>query len=123
MDLQIPELAGVIATFIFAIGYLPMLVKAARTRDLRSYSRGNLLLSNMGNVIHSIYVFSLPAGPIWVLHSFYLVTTALMLLWSVRYTARGAPRRYTELPMPGAGTEVVTLPDAADRHPAIASPV
>lgn len=114
MDLQIPELAGVIATVIFAVGTLPMVVKAARTKDLRSYSRGNILLSNMGNVIQSIYVFSLPAGPIWVLHSFYLVTTALMLLWWVRYT---------EPPMPDAGTELVNLPDAADRHPAIASPV
>jgi uncharacterized protein with PQ loop repeat len=122
MDLQIPELAGVIATVIFAVGTLPMVVKAARTKDLRSYSRSNIMLSNMGNVIQSIYVFSLPAGPIWALHSFYLVTTALMLLWCVRYTApQGAPRRYTELPMPDAGTRLVNLPDAADRHPAIAS--
>jgi len=124
MDLHLPELAGVIATVIFAVGTVPMVVKAARTKDLRSYSRSNILLSNMGNVIQSIYVFSLPAGPIWALHSFYLVSTALMLLWWLRYTAPpGAPRRYTQLPMPDAGTEMVSLPDAADRRPAIASRV
>jgi hypothetical protein len=42
-----------------------MLVKAHRTRDLASYSLGNLLLANVGNAVHSVYVFSLPAGPIW----------------------------------------------------------
>ena len=58
-----------------------MLLKAFRTKDLSSYSLGNILLSNVGNVIHSIYVFNLPPGPIWLLHSFYLVTMALMLVW------------------------------------------
>jgi len=66
---------------------LPMLVKAARTRELRSYSLTNLLLSNTGNVIHSVYVFHLPIGPIWVLHTFYLITTALMLVWYLRWVA------------------------------------
>ena len=40
-----------------------MLVKAFRTRDLESYSLGNLLIANVGNGVHSIYVFSLPIGP------------------------------------------------------------
>jgi hypothetical protein len=31
------------------------------------------------------YVFNLPAGPIWLLHAFYLVTTGLMLVWYLRY--------------------------------------
>ena len=48
-----------------------MLVKAYRTRDLSSYSLGNILLANVGNAVHSVYVFSLPPGPLWVLHSFY----------------------------------------------------
>jgi hypothetical protein len=34
-----------------------------------------------------VYVVSLPAGPIWALHSFYLTTTALMLVWYLRYAA------------------------------------
>lgn len=76
---------------------LPMVVKAARTKDLSSYSLGNIVLSNLGNLIHSVYVFHLPAGPVWVLHTFYLVTTALMLVWYLRYQL---PRRpaFTKLP-------------------------
>jgi hypothetical protein len=81
----IPVLAGIASTIIFAASVLPMLVKAWQTRDLRSYSRGNLVLANIGNGVHSVYVFDLPRGPIWALHGFYLVTSALMLLWSVQY--------------------------------------
>jgi hypothetical protein len=36
-----------------------------------------------------VYVFSLPPGPLWVLHSFYLTSTALMLLWFLRYHVAG----------------------------------
>jgi uncharacterized protein with PQ loop repeat len=86
MEIDIPVVAGVLSTIIFVISTLPMLVKAGRTRDLRSYSLGNILLSNIGNVVHSIYVFNLPAGPAWALHSFYLVATGLMLVWYVRFT-------------------------------------
>ena len=78
-------LAGAVATIVFAASALPMLVKAARTKDLESYSRGNLVMSNLGNAVYSIYVFNLPPGPIWLLHSFYVVTAALMLFWSLRY--------------------------------------
>lgn len=85
MDLNLPVMSGMISTAIFAFSTLPMLVKAARTKDLSSYSLGNILLSNVGNLVHSVYVFSLPAGPIWLLHSFYLVTTGLMLVWYLRY--------------------------------------
>ncbi len=70
MDLTPTVIAGALSTTIFAISSLPMLVKAGRTTDLSSYSLGNLGLSNIGNAVHSLYVFSLPAGPIWVLHSF-----------------------------------------------------
>jgi hypothetical protein len=81
-------LAGTMSTVIFAASVLPMLVKAARTRDLTSYSRGNLLLANAGNLVHSVYVAQLPAGPIWALHSFYVVTSALMLVWHLHYVGR-----------------------------------
>jgi uncharacterized protein with PQ loop repeat len=64
---------------------LPMLVKAVRTRDLASYSLGNLVLSNVANAVHSIYVFNLPAGPIWALHVAYVLASALMLAWWLRY--------------------------------------
>ncbi|MFE5670179.1 hypothetical protein ACFQ58_01090 [Agromyces sp. NPDC056523] len=90
MDVAI--LAGAMSTGLFALSYLPMLVKAARTKDLSSYSLGNLATTNAGNLIYSLYVFSLPVGPIWFLHGFYLVASALMLAWFLRYRsgARGA---------------------------------
>lgn len=91
MNIDLPLIAGTVSTVIFALSTWPMLLKAFQTKDLRSYSLGNILLSNVGNVIHSVYVFSLPAGPIWLLHGFYLVTTALMLVWYLRYEWR--PRR------------------------------
>ena len=89
---DLPVLAGVVSTGIFVLSYLPMLVKAVRTRDLSSYSMGSLALANVGNTLYSVYVFSLPVGPIWALHSFYLGSTALMLVWYLRYSAsRPAP--------------------------------
>ncbi len=88
MSTALPVVAGAISTVIFALGALPMLVKAARTKDLSSYSLSNILLLNVGNVVHSIYVFHLPAGPVWILHTFYLFSTGLMLFWYVRYTPR-----------------------------------
>jgi hypothetical protein len=124
MDVGLPVVAGMISTAIFALSTLPMLLKAAHTRDLGSYSLGNILLSNVGNVIHSVYVFHLPIGPAWVLHSFYLVTTALMLFWYLRYAARrdrgvlrrrqlDGGRRSTELTTPHGGAGLVVCPDAA----------
>ena len=83
-------LAGTVSTALFVTSYLPMLVKAFRTRDLESYSLGNLVLANVGNAVHSVYVLSLPLGPIWFLHGFYVLATALMLLWHLRYVGRVA---------------------------------
>lgn len=82
---SLPLLAGITSTVIFAGSTLPMVGKAWRTRDLRSYSLGNLVLANVGNAVHAVYVFSLPPGPIWLLHAFNLATTALMLVWFLRY--------------------------------------
>jgi uncharacterized protein with PQ loop repeat len=81
------------STVLFAVSTLPMLIKAARTKELSSYSRGNLVLANVGNAVHSIYVFQLPSGPIWALHSFYIVASGLMLFWHLRYAKR-KPRRW-----------------------------
>jgi len=85
MSGSIALLAGSVSTVIFALSALPMLIKAGRTKDLGSYSLGNIVLANIGNVIYSIYVFQLPAGPVWVLHAFYVMSTALMLVWYIRY--------------------------------------
>jgi uncharacterized protein with PQ loop repeat len=87
--MNLPVLAGTVSTVLFAVGMLPMLLKAARTKDLASYSLGNLLLSNVANAVHSIYVFNLPAGPIWVLHLAYVLASALMLAWWLRYRGTG----------------------------------
>lgn len=88
MDMNLPVIAGTISTIMFGISTLPMLTKAFQTKDLRSYSLGHILLANGGNVVHSVYVFDLPPGPIWILHTFYLVTTGLMLVWYLRYERR-----------------------------------
>ncbi len=93
MESSLPTFAGFISTGLFAIGTLPMLGKAIRTRNLASYSLGNMILSNVGNVIYSLYVFQLPAGPVWFLHAYNLVTTAFMLAWYLRYEGRkGKPK-------------------------------
>lgn len=88
MTINLPVIAGTISTIIFAGSMLPMVIKAFRTRDMRSYSLGNILLSNIGNVVHSVYVFSLPPGPIWLLHAFYLVSAGLMLFGYLRFGRR-----------------------------------
>ncbi|MFL6046771.1 MAG: hypothetical protein ACJ72M_16885 [Propionibacteriaceae bacterium] len=98
-------LAGSLSTILFAVSTLPMLIKAARTKELGSYSRGNLVLANAGNAVHSIYVFQFPPGPIWALHSFYIIASALMLFWHVRYVRR--PRRQPATPRPTANSSKV----------------
>ena len=90
---NLPLLAGMVSTTLFVVSYLPMLTKAFCTRDLGSYSLGNLVLANVGNGVHSVYVFSLPAGPIWILHTFYLVSTVIMLVWHRRYSVPAGVRR------------------------------
>ncbi len=85
LETDLPTIAGFISTGLFAVSTLPMLTKAFRTRDLSSYSLPNILMSNVGNVIYSIYVFNLPLGPVWFLHSYNLLTTGMMLVWYLRY--------------------------------------
>jgi uncharacterized protein with PQ loop repeat len=111
METNLPVVAGSLSTTIFALSTLPMLLKAFRTKDLRSYSLGNIVLANVGNIIHSIYIFSLPPGPIWLLHSFYLVTTGLMLVWYVRY--HWLPRQSNRLSHERTGEISIALPGAS----------
>ena len=77
--------AGTISTTIFATSNIPMLAKAMKTRDLKSYSFMYIALSNIGNLIHWIYIYNLPFGPIWFLHSFYTVSSVFMMIWYLRY--------------------------------------
>lgn len=80
--------AGTVATMLFVAGTLPMLYKAARTRDLASYSGANLVVATVGNVLQAVYLSTLPAGPVWALHAFNTGATGLMLVWWLRHRAR-----------------------------------
>jgi hypothetical protein len=92
---QLTVLAGSVATTIFVGSYLPMLVRALRTRDLSSYSRSSLVLANVGNLVQTAYVVTLPVGPIWGLHAFYLLATLVMLVLHLRHVPEGPPRHRT----------------------------
>jgi hypothetical protein len=78
-------LSGSLAGFIFAAGSWNMVVKAWRTKDLRSYSLGQLALNNIGNFFYWLYVVSLPFGPIYFMHAFYTLVSVLMLVWYCLY--------------------------------------
>ena len=96
MQLEISQMAGMLSTALFASAALPMVGKVLRTRDMRSYSPSHLGLMSVANVVHSAYVFSLPLGPIWVLHSIYLAISAFMVAAYVvieRATAWRSPGR------------------------------
>lgn len=85
--LDLATIAGIVSSTIFAVSNLPMLIKAARTRDLSSYSFTHIVASNLGNMVHWLYVVKLPFGPIWFLHLFYTLSMLLMLLWYLRFEA------------------------------------
>ncbi|WP_438854668.1 hypothetical protein [Agromyces sp. M3QZ16-3] len=93
--MDVPVLAGMVAAVVFATANLPMVWKALRTHDVGSYSLGSIAMINGANVVYSVYVFSLPLGPVWLLHSFYLVASAIMLVLCVR---QFRPRRRAEAP-------------------------
>lgn len=86
MDTQsLALLAGTLSTLMFVSSNFPMLLKAFRTQDLRSYSLTHIALSNLGNLIHWVYVASLPVGPIWFLHGFFAFAIGLMLRCYLRF--------------------------------------
>jgi hypothetical protein len=91
---EVALVAGLASTTLFVVSYLPMLYRALRTRDLGSYSRASLVLANIGNVVQAVYIYSLPVGPIWFLHGFYLAASALMLGLHIRHTHRDSAARF-----------------------------
>ncbi|MGN8553592.1 UNVERIFIED_CONTAM: hypothetical protein OHV15_13500 [Microbacterium sp. SLM126] len=82
--MDIPLIAGTLATVVFAVSNLPMLRKALRTRDVSSYSLLSMVMINGANAVYSLYVFTLPLGPIWGLHTFYVISCAIMLALCLR---------------------------------------
>ena len=92
MQIDLSLIAGIISTVLFAGSNVPMLLKAFKTRDLRSYSLTHIAMSNLGNAVHWVYIIGLPAGPLWLIHGFYTVTTALMLIWYLQQRAAGDGR-------------------------------
>lgn len=85
---QIAFVAGTFSTFLFIGSNVPMLWKAYKTKDLQSYSKLNIVLANIGNLVYWIYVLNLPVGPIYLLHFFYTVTSILMLALLIRHRCR-----------------------------------
>jgi hypothetical protein len=89
---QISFIAGLISSFIFVSGNFPMLWRAYKTEEMRSYSRLNIFLANIGNLVYWLYVVSLPPGPIWVLHTFYTVSSMSMLVMYFRFRSGTSAR-------------------------------
>jgi hypothetical protein len=113
-------MAGVVSTLMILGSNLPMVVQAIRSSDFSSYSRGYLVMTNIGNAVYTVYVLSLPAGPIWLLHLVYTTVSAFMLVihvwWAPAATAviwspsaAGASRHH--LPrVPAEGSGSVSVP-------------
>jgi len=86
--LNLPFFAGIVSSTIFSIANIPMLVKIYKTKDVESYSLAYLMFCNVGNIVHWIYILSLPLGPIWMLHTFSTITSFFMLYCYCKYKKR-----------------------------------
>jgi uncharacterized protein with PQ loop repeat len=82
---SIQVMAGVTSSMIFVSSNLPSLFKAFKTKDMGSYSLGQLILGNVGNWVYWLYVRSLPVGPVWYLQAFFTTASGLMLFSYLRY--------------------------------------
>lgn len=43
------------------------------------------MMANIGNLVHWLYVISLPPGPVWVLHTFYTLASLVLLVLYLRF--------------------------------------
>jgi len=82
---QLQIVAGFVSSIMFISSNLPMLYKALRTRNLRSYSLVHIGLANVGNLLHWVYVAGLPPGPVYLLHGFNTVVAVIMLCLYLHY--------------------------------------
>jgi hypothetical protein len=103
-------MAGVVSTLMFLGSNLPMVVQAIRSHDVSSYSRGYLVMTNIGNAVYTVYVLSLPAGPIWVLHLVYTTVSAFMLLVHVWWAPAATAAIWSPGPPPSPGSHTRLLP-------------
>lgn len=87
-------IAGTLSSLIFVSSHVPMLWKAYKTRDLSSYSLLNIILLNVGNLLYWLYIVSLPVGPVWMMHTFYTVSSGLLLYLYGRYVLSKSIKRY-----------------------------
>ncbi len=90
---QIQLIAGSLSTMLFISSSFPMLFKVLRSRDVRSFSLSNILITNVGNAVYWLYVLSLPFGPIWLMHSFYTLTQIVLLIAYLRFQPAATTRR------------------------------
>lgn len=110
--MDIPLIAGTVSTVVFAVSNLPMLRKALRTRDVSSYSLPSMIMINAANAVYSLYVFTLPIGPIWALHTFYVASCGIMLVLCLRQ------RRAADRPTHPVTPSPSVMPSAEPRTPA-----
>ncbi len=103
-ELSIQVLAGFASSTIFISSNFPMLFKAFRTKDMHSYSLGQLILGNLGNTVYWLYVCSLPIGPIWFLQGFFSLSSASMLFCYLRYEKKWLQPRALNAPALDVGT-------------------
>ena len=117
MPEHIAPALGTIATVLFVVSQAPMLIKAARTKDLASYSGTNLVIANVGNIAQSGYVITLPAGPVWALHAFNTLASGCMLYWWLRYRNRGPADHRSSTSSPDRARDTHGYITASGGHP------
>ena len=91
--MDVPTVAGAVSAALFASSSVPMIWRAAATRDMSSYSRPHLVITNLGNAVHTCYLLALPWGPIHALHLMHVAVAAFMLLWHVRHASGAGAER------------------------------
>jgi hypothetical protein len=79
-------LAGSLSSLIFVSSNFPMLWKVIKTKNVKSYSLGQILLRNLGNWIYWIYVASLPVGPAWYLQCLFTLSGLVLLSCYLLFT-------------------------------------
>jgi hypothetical protein len=88
---QVQLLSGSLSSLIFISSNFPMLWKVMKTRNVRSYSLGQIILRNLGNLVYWIYVASLPVGPIWYLQVLFTLSGLILLVCYLRFNAHTHP--------------------------------